>query len=368
MSELREADVADGARARSSGSRACALVVISPATSTKPVFATVSHATRLCGSTGEARVEDRVGDLVAQLVGVTFGDGLGREQVAGHGAADYSVDGSAAVNDGTRYDMRTCGRCLRIVARQPGGCSPLRWPSAAVPKRGVVESDLGAWKFRRFQGPLLDVEVWVEGNKAEAYTASYITADAEKRGHIDDKDLVNVFVTRYEKPDGVVARDGEARAPARAGAAATRSTRTRSPGARTLTIIGHGEAWVMWPSKRLRREGRRPRPQRRARSDGRAATPIATRRSCRAARSRARCRRAPTTRPKQDRRRSRTTRRTPSPTSRQVRSEEGEDPRARRSAALRPAEAERERETARVVDAGAGLLPFTSSGMRRSRT
>src|SRR5215475_1661454 len=73
-----------------------------------------------------------------------------------------------------------------------------------IPRRGVVEGDLGSWKFRRFQGPLLDVEVWVEGNKAEAYSASYITADAEKRGRIEDRDLVNVFVTRFASPDGVV--------------------------------------------------------------------------------------------------------------------------------------------------------------------
>src|SRR3954470_8820023 len=72
-----------------------------------------------------------------------------------------------------------------------------------IPKRGVVEGDLGTWKFRRFQA-VLDVEVWVDGNKAEAYSASYITADAEKRGRIEDQDLVNVFVTRYEHPEGVV--------------------------------------------------------------------------------------------------------------------------------------------------------------------
>src|SRR5687767_9600891 len=73
-----------------------------------------------------------------------------------------------------------------------------------IPKRAVVEGDVGAWKFRRFQGPLLDVEVWIEGNKGEAFSASYITSDAEKRGQIADTDLVNVIVTRYEKPDGVV--------------------------------------------------------------------------------------------------------------------------------------------------------------------
>src|SRR6476660_8911504 len=71
------------------------------------------------------------------------------------------------------------------------------------PKRGVVEGDLGGWKFRRFQ-PVLDVEVWVENNKAEAFTASYVTDQAEKLGHVADKDVVSVFVTRYEKDDGVL--------------------------------------------------------------------------------------------------------------------------------------------------------------------
>src|ERR1041385_5148077 len=72
-----------------------------------------------------------------------------------------------------------------------------------IPPHGVIEGDLGSWKFRRFQ-PLLDVEVWVEGNKAEAYSASYAAAAAENRGHLDDKDVVNVLVTRYETADGVV--------------------------------------------------------------------------------------------------------------------------------------------------------------------
>lgn len=118
-----------------------------------------------------------------------------------------------------------------------------------VPKRGVVESDLGSWKFRRFQGPLLDVEVWVEGNKAEAYSASYITADAEARGHIDDKDLVNVFVTRYENPDGVVRATVKlARRLAQDGGYQVEEDKIA--GARTLTITGRGEAWVMWPSSK----------------------------------------------------------------------------------------------------------------------
>jgi hypothetical protein len=115
-----------------------------------------------------------------------------------------------------------------------------------VPRRGVVEADLGGWKFRRFQ-ELLDVEVWVEGNKAAAYSASYITADAEKRGRIDDKDLVNVFVTRYAAPEGVVRATVKlARRLAQDGGYQVEEDKIA--GARTLTITGRGEAWVMWPS------------------------------------------------------------------------------------------------------------------------
>jgi len=116
-----------------------------------------------------------------------------------------------------------------------------------VHKRGVVEADLGSWKFRRFQGPLLDVEVWVEGNKAEAYSASYITADAEKRGRIADRDLVNVFVTRYESPEGVV-RATVKLARRLAADNGYQVEEDKIAGARTLTITGRGEAWVMWPS------------------------------------------------------------------------------------------------------------------------
>jgi hypothetical protein len=118
-----------------------------------------------------------------------------------------------------------------------------------VPTRGVVEADLGSWKFRRFQGPLLDVEVWVEGNKAEAYSACYITADAEKRGRIEDRDLVNVFVTRYASPEGVV-RAMVKLARRLAADNGYQVEDAKIAGARALSITGRGEAWVMWPSSR----------------------------------------------------------------------------------------------------------------------
>jgi hypothetical protein len=116
------------------------------------------------------------------------------------------------------------------------------------PKRGVVESDLGAWKFRRFQ-PVLDVEVWVENNKAEAFTASYIADTAEKKGHVEDKDVVNVFVTRYEKDDGVL-RETVKLARRLAAEQGYVVDEDKVGGARALKINGHGESWVMWAAKK----------------------------------------------------------------------------------------------------------------------
>lgn len=117
-----------------------------------------------------------------------------------------------------------------------------------VPKRGVVERDLGSWKFLRFQ-PVLDVEVWVEGNRAEAYTASYVAESAEKAGKLEDKDIVNVFVTRYEREEGVV-RETVKLARRLAAEQGYQVDESKIGGARALSITGNGEAWVMWPAKK----------------------------------------------------------------------------------------------------------------------
>ena len=116
-----------------------------------------------------------------------------------------------------------------------------------VPARGVVEADLGAWKFRRFQ-PVLDVEVWVEGNKGEAFTASYVSDHAEKTGHVEDKDVVNVFVTRYAKDEGVL-RETVRLVRRLAAEGGYQVDETKIGGARALTINGHGESWVMWAAR-----------------------------------------------------------------------------------------------------------------------
>jgi hypothetical protein len=117
-----------------------------------------------------------------------------------------------------------------------------------IPQRGVVEADLGSWKFRRFQ-PVLDVEIWVEGNQAKAYTASYVSEAAEKRGRVEDADIVNVFVTRYEREDGVV-RETVKLARRLAAEQGYQVDEGKIGGARALSITGNGEAWVLWPAKK----------------------------------------------------------------------------------------------------------------------
>ena len=138
--------------------------------------------------------------------------------------------------------MRVASLGLLLILWGCGGHPP-------PPKRGVVEGDLGSWKYRRYQS-VLDIEVWVEGNKAEAYTASYVAEDAEKRARCcDDKDVVNVFVTRYEKDDGIL-RETVKLARRLAAEGGYQVEETKISGARALSINGHGEAWVMWPSKK----------------------------------------------------------------------------------------------------------------------
>jgi len=116
------------------------------------------------------------------------------------------------------------------------------------PPRGVVEGDLGSWRFRRYQ-PVLDVEVWVEGNTAAAYTATYVRGEAEKQGRLGDRDLVSVFVTRYEKDDGV-AQETARFAKRLAKESGYEVEETEIGGVRALSIRGHGEVWVMWTAAR----------------------------------------------------------------------------------------------------------------------
>lgn len=128
-----------------------------------------------------------------------------------------------------------------VVAVACGGRPP-------PPKRRVIEGGVDAWKFRRYQR-VVDIEVWVPNNKATAHTASYVRASAEKRGRLAEGDVVNAFVTEYEREDGVM------RALVKFGRRLAQEAgyvveERKLGGQRVITVVGHGEAWAMWGSGR----------------------------------------------------------------------------------------------------------------------
>jgi len=115
------------------------------------------------------------------------------------------------------------------------------------PKRGVVEKNLGEWNFWRYQ-QLLDVEVWIPGNPGVAHTASYVQKDAQ-RGHVEDRDVVNAFVTRYETSKGIQPRLLVfVRRLARESGYLVEEDRVKKT--RLVKVSGHGELWVLWAADR----------------------------------------------------------------------------------------------------------------------
>lgn len=112
------------------------------------------------------------------------------------------------------------------------------------PPRGVVEGDIGDWKFRRYQ-EVLDVEVWIDGNRGVAYTATYARGAAEKVNRLTDEDIATAFVTRYERDDGVL-RETVKFIRRLAQEAGYQVEEKKVGGVRVVVIVGHGEAWAMW--------------------------------------------------------------------------------------------------------------------------
>jgi len=108
----------------------------------------------------------------------------------------------------------------------------------------VLESDVGDWKFRRYQ-EVLDVEVWVDGNRGVAYTATYARGAAEKVNKLTDADIATAFVTRYDRPEGVL-RETVKFIRRLAQEAGYQVEESKVGGVRVVVITGHGEAWAMW--------------------------------------------------------------------------------------------------------------------------
>jgi hypothetical protein len=134
--------------------------------------------------------------------------------------------------------------CLAIALPLLGSCGGPPKP----PKRGVIEKDVDAWGFRRYQS-VLDIEVWVAKNKAVAHTASYARKSSEKKGRIEDKDVVNVFVTRYEKNKGV-RRSLVIFVRRLAQQSGYKVEEKKIEGVRLYSVKGPAEYWVFWAAKK----------------------------------------------------------------------------------------------------------------------
>lgn len=139
--------------------------------------------------------------------------------------------------------LRFC-LCLGIILPLVTSCGGPSKP----PKRGVIEADVDGWGFRRYQS-VLDVEVWVAKNKAIAHTASYARKSSEKKGRIGDLDVVNVFVTRYEKNTGVL-RSLVIFVRRLAQQSGYKVNEKRVSGVRVFTVKGPAEYWVFWAAKK----------------------------------------------------------------------------------------------------------------------
>lgn len=132
---------------------------------------------------------------------------------------------------------------VAVLLAMAGGCGGRPPP----PKRGVAEAAIAGWEFRRFQ-EVLDVEVWVSQNRGIAFAGTYVKAAAERSGRLGDEDVANVFVTRYEKNDGVL------RATVKflrrlAQEAGYQVEEDKVEGVRLVVISGNGETWAMWASQ-----------------------------------------------------------------------------------------------------------------------
>jgi hypothetical protein len=119
------------------------------------------------------------------------------------------------------------------------GCLLLVACAATVPDRYVVERDLGAWSYRRYQRTL-DVEFPIEGNAAVGHTAVYIErteGDAPLR-------TAAAFVTVYERAEALTAEVSEQ--------LATLGTYDRSvdkvSGHWVWRLDGGGDTWLLWVS------------------------------------------------------------------------------------------------------------------------
>ena len=121
--------------------------------------------------------------------------------MAGHGWRGLFSGGPSLSTTDRRYDIADASRAGSHVVVIVVG---MRWQAAGPEARRRRGRSRG-WKFRRFQGPLLDVEVWVDGNKGEAYTRELRDRRRPRSAATSrTRTSSTSSVTRYERDDGVV--------------------------------------------------------------------------------------------------------------------------------------------------------------------
>lgn len=122
-------------------------------------------------------------------------------------------------------------------------------PSSTLPRRRVVESDIGSWWFRRYQD-VRDIEVAVPNNPAVAHTAVYAREEAVKRASVRESDVAVAFVTEYRSSHGVAdALAGAANALANEEGYVVKKDSVG--GVRAYLVSSGDEAWAFWSSGRF---------------------------------------------------------------------------------------------------------------------
>jgi hypothetical protein len=121
---------------------------------------------------------------------------------------------------------------LAIVA----GCGP------SYPARFVLERDVGALSYRRYQR-VLDVEFPVQGNDAVGHTATYV-----RRSDRGEPPYVNVFVTVYDHPASLAA---EIRHQVQSLESYDLEVADVGGGRAWRLDGGEGDRWTLWVSSRF---------------------------------------------------------------------------------------------------------------------
>jgi hypothetical protein len=122
--------------------------------------------------------------------------------------------------------------CLVAAGSLSVGCG------ASIPRRFVVEEDLGEFDYRRYQ-KTLDVEFPVEGNDAVGHTASYVRSQRTSSREVV---FTTAFVTVYESSRGLTSEVRE-----RLESLGTYDVDVRDlEGEYVWWLDGGDDRWAMW--------------------------------------------------------------------------------------------------------------------------